>query len=180
MVMRASPCDRPHVNAEAGNVGFSVRTLPRLVFAVMLAALAAACAQRSAPLPPAAPVAAVPQCVPFVQQGVASWYGPTHHGRRTASGVRFDMNGLTAAHRTLPLGTEIEVENLDNGRKVQVAVNDRGPYVRGRILDLSRAAAQQLGFTHHGTVQVRLTAISDCREAKAVPVTPSQAPVASR
>ena len=117
----ASPCGRPHVNAEAGNVGFSVRTLPRLVCAVMLAALAAGCAQQSAPLPPA-PVAAVPQCVPFVQQGVASWYGPTHHGRLTASGVRFDMNGLTAAHRTLPLGTEIEVENLDNGRKVQVAV----------------------------------------------------------
>jgi len=177
--MRASPCGHPHVNAEAGNVGFSVGTLPRLVCAVVLAALSAACAQRSAPLPPG-PIAAAPQCVPFVQQGVASWYGPTHHGRQTASGVRFDMNGLTAAHRTLPLGTEIEVENMNNGKKVEVTVNDRGPYVRGRILDLSRAAAQRLGFTHHGTVQVRLTTISDCREAKAVPATPSQAPVASR
>jgi rare lipoprotein A len=90
------------------------------------------------------------------------------------------MNGLTAAHRSLPLGTELEVENLDNGKKIEVTVNDRGPYVRGRILDLSRAAAQRLGFTHHGTVQVRLTAISDCREAKAVPVTQPQGPVASR
>jgi rare lipoprotein A len=178
-LMRASPCGRPHVNAEAGNVGCRVRTLARLGCATVLATLAAACAQRSAPLP-FAPIAAAPQCVPFVQQGVASWYGPTHHGRQTASGARFDMNGLTAAHRTLPLGTEIEVENLDNGKKVGVTVNDRGPYARGRILDLSRAAAQRLGFSHDGTAQVRLTATSDCREAKAVPVPPSQAPVASR
>ena len=161
------PCGRAHANAEAGSMGFSAGTLARLGCAAALAATLVACAQHSPSMPPT-PVAAVPQCVPFVQQGVASWYGPRHHGRRTASGARFDMNAPTAAHRTLPLGTEIEVENLDNGRKVEVTVNDRGPYVRGRILDLSRAAAQRLGFSHHGTAQVRLTAISDCREATTI------------
>ena len=153
-------------------MGFCLGTVPRLGCAVVLAALGAACAQRATPVPPA-PVATVPQCAPFVQQGVASWYGQAHHGRRTASGVRFDMNALTAAHRTLPLGTELEVENLDNGKKLEVTVNDRGPYVRGRILDLSRAAAQRLGFAHHGTARVRLTAIADCREAKAIEDVPT-------
>ena len=169
--MRARPHGRARSNAEAGNMGFSAATLARLSCAAVLAVTLAACAQRSAPVP-TAPVAAAPQCVPFAQRGVASWYGSTHHGRRTASGAPFDMNGLTAAHRTLPLGTEIEVENLENGRKLVVTVNDRGPYVRSRILDLSRAAAQRLGFSHDGTARVRLTAISHCREANTDPDTP--------
>src|SRR5437762_3762354 len=79
------------------------------------------------------------------ETGLASWYGYPHHGRRTASGEIYDMNELTAAHRTLPLGTRLLVTNLANGRSVEVRVNDRGPFVKGRILDLSYAAARTLG-----------------------------------
>ena len=73
--------------------------------------------------------------------GIASWYGDPFHGERTSSGEVYDMNAMTAAHRTLPFQTVVRVHNLDNGKKVQVRVNDRGPFVRGRIIDLSRAAA---------------------------------------
>jgi rare lipoprotein A len=92
----------------------------------------------------------------FVQRGTASFYGPGFHGRRTASGETFDMNAMTCAHRTLPFGTVMDVENLDNGRSVTVRVNDRGPYVSGRIVDLSRAAAEQLGMISTGTAEVLL------------------------
>lgn len=148
----------------------------RLAVAAALAAAAAGCAQQSAA--PAPPASAAQACAPFTQRGVASWYGPSHHGKRTASGAPFDMNGLTAAHRTLPLGTRIEVENLGNGRKVTVTVNDRGPYVRGRVLDLSRAAAQRLDFKDDGTAPVRITAPANCREAKRETLTAP--PVAER
>ena len=82
--------------------------------------------------------------VVYVQQGMASWYGPRFHGRDTASGETFNQNELTAAHRKLPLGTKATVTNLRNGKKVEVEINDRGPYARGRILDLSKAAAERL------------------------------------
>ena len=93
--------------------------------------------------------------VGYVQQGIASWYGPRFHGRDTASGERFDQNELTAAHRTLPLGTKAMVTNLRNGKKVEVEINDRGPYARGRILDLSKAASERLDI-ESGTTPVRL------------------------
>jgi rare lipoprotein A len=89
-------------------------------------------------------------------QGVASWYGYPHHGRLTASGRRFDMYGLTAAHRTLPLGTRLRVTNLNNGRAVIVTVTDRGPFVKQRVLDLSYAAARAIGMIGPGTAPVRL------------------------
>lgn len=92
----------------------------------------------------------------FVQSGIASWYGPGFHGRKTASGERFNQNHLTAAHKRLPLGTVATVTNLKNGKTVRVEINDRGPYVRGRIVDLSKAAAEQLGMRHSGTTPVRL------------------------
>ncbi len=92
----------------------------------------------------------------YVQQGVASWYGPGFHGRRTASGERFNQHDLTAAHKKLPLGTRVVVTNLRNGKSVEVEINDRGPYVRGRILDLSRAAAEQIDMKHSGVTPVRL------------------------
>ncbi len=92
----------------------------------------------------------------YVQQGVASWYGPGFHGRTTASGERFNQHELTAAHKKLPLGTKATVTNLKNGKTVEVEINDRGPYVGGRILDLSKAAADQLGMKHTGTTPVRL------------------------
>lgn len=88
--------------------------------------------------------------------GIASWYGGPHQGRVTASGEIFDMTRLTAAHRALPLGTSLKVTNLENGRVVRVRVNDRGPYVPGRILDLSRQAARALGMVERGVVLVRL------------------------
>ena len=91
--------------------------------------------------------------------GVASWYGPRHQGRRTASGTRFDMHALTAAHRFLPLGTTVRVENLANGRSVELRITDRGPYVGGRILDLSLAAAQRLGLDEPGLGLVGLTVL---------------------
>jgi rare lipoprotein A len=96
--------------------------------------------------------------VVFVQHGAASWYGPRFHGRRTASGERFDQNELTAAHRSLPLGARVTVTNLENGRSVDVAINDRGPYVRGRVIDLSKAAARELGMVRDGVVLVRVEA----------------------
>ncbi|WP_223291836.1 septal ring lytic transglycosylase RlpA family protein [Defluviicoccus vanus] len=92
----------------------------------------------------------------YVQQGVASWYGPGFHGRRTASGERFNQHDLTAAHKKLPLGTRVVVTNLRNGKSVEVEINDRGPYVRGRILDLSRAAAEQIDMKKSGVTPVRL------------------------
>ena len=80
------------------------------------------------------------------QIGKASWYGPRFHGKKTASGKRFNQYALTAAHRRLPLGTRVKVTNLSNGKTVKVKINDRGPYHRGRIIDLSRAAAQRLSM----------------------------------
>src|SRR5512134_3465031 len=94
--------------------------------------------------------------VVYVQKGQASWHGPGFHGRKTASGERFNQHALTAAHRKLPLGTRATVVNLANGKSVEVEINDRGPYARGRILDLSKAAAERLGMKHSGTAPVRL------------------------
>ncbi|PAU64493.1 hypothetical protein BZL41_09890 [Pseudomonas sp. PIC25] len=94
-------------------------------------------------------------------EGKASYYGSRHHGRRTASGERFDQNALTAAHRTLPFGTRVRVTNLNNARTVVVRINDRGPYGRGRIIDLSFKAAQQLDMIRTGVVPVRVESLVD-------------------
>jgi len=90
------------------------------------------------------------------QQAVASWYGPGFHGNPTASGEIYNENALTAAHPTLPLGTPVEVTNLANGKSVWVRITDRGPYVRGRAIDLSRGAAQKLGMVKAGLSRVRI------------------------
>jgi len=95
----------------------------------------------------------------YDETGIASWYGRKFHGRRTANGEIFDMNKLTAAHRTLPLPSYVRVTNLENGRAINVRVNDRGPFVKGRIIDLSRRAAQLLGFAAKGTARVRVQII---------------------
>ena len=88
--------------------------------------------------------------------GEASWYGHPHHGRRTASGEIYDMNKMTAAHRTLPLGTRVLVTNRENGRTVEVRINDRGPFRKNRVLDLSYAAARSLGAVGEGVIPVTL------------------------
>ncbi|MBM3538986.1 MAG: septal ring lytic transglycosylase RlpA family protein [Alphaproteobacteria bacterium] len=115
------------------------------------------------PVPEAAPLPP-PSCPRYVfhEEGVTSWYGRSHHGRPTASGTLFDMNGLSAAHRRLALGTRIRVTNLSNDRRLEVTVNDRGPHVRGRILDLSLAAARRLGFEESGTATVRIELVEPC------------------
>ena len=99
----------------------------------------------------------------YVQHGVASWYGPGFHGRKTASGERFNQYELTAAHKKLPLGTKARVTNLNNGKTIEVEINDRGPYARGRILDLSKAAADRLGMKKAGTTRVRVEVNEDQR-----------------
>lgn len=95
--------------------------------------------------------------------GIASWYGKPYHGRRTASGQVYNMYQMTAAHPSLPFGTRVVVTNLDNGRSVVVTINDRGPFVRGRIIDVSRKAAGQLGFLNKGVTRVGVRVIESSR-----------------
>ena len=92
----------------------------------------------------------------YDQRGIASWYGPGFHALSTANGERYDQDDVTAAHKTLPMPSYVEVENLENGRKLTVRVNDRGPFVAGRIIDLSRRSAQLLGVDRAGTAKVRV------------------------
>ncbi|MFQ5958237.1 MAG: septal ring lytic transglycosylase RlpA family protein [Alphaproteobacteria bacterium] len=109
--------------------------------------------------------------------GVASWYGSDFHGRRTANGAVYDMNGLSAAHKTLPMPSLVRVTNLENGRSLVLTVNDRGPFVRGRIIDVSRRAAQLLGFYHKGTARVRVQAVGEWPKATLIAATaPGPAP----
>jgi rare lipoprotein A len=93
--------------------------------------------------------------------GVASWYGPGFHNKKTASGEKFDQNSMMAAHRTLPFGTLVKVTNLGNSKSCYVKITDRGPFAKNRILDLSKAAANELDFAHSGTAKVRMEIVSD-------------------
>jgi rare lipoprotein A len=95
----------------------------------------------------------------YAQVGFASWYGREHHGLRTASGERFDMNALTVAHPTLPMSSYVRITNLENGRKAVLRVNDRGPYVSDRIVDVTKRGAEMLGFAAKGTARVRVEAV---------------------
>jgi peptidoglycan lytic transglycosylase len=156
------------------------RLLRGLVPAIALALLLAACAGQ--PDRPAAPgsgpastpgnttgttpgsttgIVPVPAPAPRdgAQVGVASWYGAQFQGRTTASGEPFDMYAMTAAHPNLPFGTKVRVTNLANGRSVVVRINDRGPYAKKRIIDVSRRAAEQLGFRRAGVAKVRIEVI---------------------
>lgn len=97
----------------------------------------------------------------YDQTGTASYYGSRHHGKRTASGEPFNQNGLTAAHRSLPFGTRVLVTNTTNQRSVVVRINDRGPHTRGRLIDLSRAAAEKIGMVRSGIARVRVQGLND-------------------
>jgi rare lipoprotein A len=108
--------------------------------------------------------AAVERGIVTAQEGLVSWYGAAFHDRPTANGERFDSNGLTMAHPTLPFGTEVKVTNLRNGRSVVVRVNDRGPHVGKRIADLSRAAAAQIGMLKRGVVRARIEVLEPGRQ----------------
>lgn len=102
----------------------------------------------------------------YSETGIASWYGPGFQGKRTANGERFDKNELTAAHRTLQMPSFVRVTNLENGRSLVVRINDRGPFKRGRVIDLTQRAAELLGYANRGTAKVRLDLLVD--ESKAV------------
>ncbi len=101
----------------------------------------------------------------YSEDGLASWYGPGFHGRKTANGEVYDMYARTAAHKLLPLGTVVRVTNLENGRSTEARINDRGPFVRGRIIDLSYALARELDVVDRGTARVRVVALGGPRGA---------------
>lgn len=128
----------------------------RAGLAVVTAALilSSACSKRAAKTPTAMPVKKG-----YTETGIASWYGHPYHGRRTASGEIYDMNKLTAAHRTLPFGVWVEVENRKNKRRVDLRITDRGPFIDGRIIDVSKAAAESLDMIGPGIVPVRIKVI---------------------
>ncbi len=147
------------------------RDLPAAVLAALLLLGASACAHRGIP-----PEAAVPGAT---ERGLASWYGRPYHGRRTASGEVYDMYRMTAAHRTLPFGTRVRVTRRDDGRSVEVRINDRGPFVRGRIIDLSYAAARKIGLDIDGVAPVTLEVLApgEAGRSEAVPsAPPAEAP----
>ena len=121
----------------------------------------AACSTMPVPSPAEAPMAEQPT---FTQTGIASWYGPGHQGKTTAAGERFDMNGLTAAHRTLPLDTIVRVTNLENRKSVKIRINDRGHYVAGRVIDLSARAAREIAIGD-GLARVRIEVFASDQQA---------------
>jgi rare lipoprotein A len=131
-------------------------SMPRVLPALMLALAVAGCA---APAPVRTMMPVPSSTKPFTETGRASWYGEPHHGRHTANGERFDMHALTAAHPSLPFGTRRRVVTLDTDREVEVRVNDRGPSISGRILDLSYAAARALQAVEAGIIRVRFTVL---------------------
>jgi rare lipoprotein A len=152
---------------------------------IMVALLLAACAGKPPPKAAQAP-AAVKIGKPYQvfgktyypaddrgydQRGIASWYGPGFHALSTANGERYNQDDLTAAHKTLPMPSYVEVENLDNGRKLVVRINDRGPFVDGRIIDLSRKSAQLLGVDRVGTARVRVRRVFPDQPARMPAVT---------
>ena len=102
----------------------------------------------------------IPDAEGFRQRGTASWYGKKFHGRKTSNGETYDMYGVSAAHKTLPFGTVVRVHNLRNGRKLDIRINDRGPFVRGRIIDLSYGAANKLGVVGPGTAPVEIVVLA--------------------
>jgi len=135
----------------------------RLLPLLILAGLAGCASQPAPPTAPAQPPITQPQpsaaAPSFIQTGLASFYGHAHDGKITASGENFDHQEFTAAHRTLAFGTQLRVTNLENGQTVTVKITDRGPYVRGRIIDVSLAAAEALGMRDKGVARVKIEAI---------------------
>src|SRR5262249_29300201 len=128
--------------------------LPVILRVIILCSSVAACS-----VPPSQVRLPLSGDEPVTQTGIASWYGPGFHGKATSSGAIYDQNDLTAAHQTLPLGSRALITNLDNNCSLEVTINDRGPFAKGRILDLSYASAQALGAVGPGTIPVRIEVI---------------------
>ena len=133
---------------------------------------------RSPETPEDSPPSTVPTPTPstIIGTGLASWYGAKHHGKRTASGEIFDQKKFTAAHRTLPWGSIVKVTNLDNGKSVEVRINDRGPFSKGRIIDVSRAAARALGMVESGVSPVRMELLPPGETSNELVLQNSQSP----
>ena len=144
---------------------------------LLVFALIPACAGRGVPPTPLAAIAPSPVPVPvpvplqvpaqepnYRETGMAAWYGKELHGKQTANGEVFDMYGLSAAHRTLPLGTIVHVTNLDNFKSITVKINDRGPFLANRFLDLSYGAAKELGFVSQGTARIMIETVEAVRD----------------
>jgi len=132
--------------------------------ACLLALSVSACSGVAEQIVSTAPVAK-PLSYTNAESGKASWYGPRFHGRKTANGERYNMNAYSAAHRTYAFGTKICVHNLKNGRGVTLRVNDRGPFIRGRVVDVSRKAAYGLDMVRSGTAPVRVEVLDKARES---------------
>lgn len=144
-----------------------VRSFARLALLTLCGLTLVACASAPAPRPVSVGgtgrpytvrgITYTPKADPnYNEVGLASWYGREHQGKPTATGERFDLGRVSAAHKTLPLPSLVEVTNLENGKTLRVRVNDRGPFVKGRIIDLSQAAARELGFEGKGVAKVRV------------------------
>jgi len=153
-----------------------------ILLLVLSLAVATGCAHRGARQPSLRPAAPAPTPTPvvepveegFTEKGIASWYGEPYHGRRTASGEIYDMHEMTAAHRTLAFGTMVKVNRRDTGADVLVRINDRGPFIEGRIIDLSFAAARNIGLDVDGVAPVKIKVVGRTHTPTAVP--PSAAP----
>ncbi|HZF12627.1 MAG TPA: septal ring lytic transglycosylase RlpA family protein [Thermoanaerobaculia bacterium] len=147
---------RPAPPGRAFSLSGTRRSLPflSLLVPLLLPILTTGCSSAHPRLRPSQPGPTGP-----VERGMASWYGPGFDGHRTASGQRYRRTELTAAHRTLPFGTRVQVRNLENGASVVVKINDRGPFSRGRVIDLSYEAARQLGVSGPGTAQVEIAVL---------------------
>ncbi len=149
----------------------SLNRLSTSVVVALLAIMAESCATvspwnsetalRSAPLLPPIKQATPPPTTALVQRGLASWYGRDFNGKQTAGGDSFDHAKLTAAHRTFPLGSRAKITNLRNGKTVEVEITDRGPFVDGRIVDVSEAAAKKMGIVASGTAPVQIELLSN-------------------
>lgn len=170
-------CSRPRnsYGSDMPRPRLACMTLPWLAI-VFWAILLAGCSGKKAPLPPSVPTSSTaPTARPytvlgqtyhplisaagFMEEGIASWYGPQFHAKRTASGEVYNMYDMTAAHRILPMQTKIQVTNLANNKSVTLRVNDRGPFAKDRVVDLSYAAAKELDVVRPGTAKVRVEAI---------------------
>ncbi len=177
---------------------FPLSAVPRVAFSVGAIALLAACSTTRLPEAPksvGAQVKANPHYkigapykidgrryapkvdLAYEEVGIASWYGDAFHGKQTANGEIFDKRRISAAHKTLPMPTVVEVENLENGRRLVVRVNDRGPFVGDRVIDLSHASADALGFTAQGTAKVRVRYLAEANLADLAPLPGEGAPI---
>jgi rare lipoprotein A len=137
--------------------------IARLLLLAVVVTITVACASSRGTVRP------MPAVIGAEERGLASWYGHPYHGRRTSSGEVYDMNGMTAAHRTLPFQTWVGVENLNTGQTTRVRVNDRGPFIDGRVIDVSHAAGLALGVVGPGVVPVRVRVIAAPAGAAAPP-----------